>query len=354
MSEMAPPMTPQKKLDYCLPVVNTPGSSALIKSIVQSARKTGLNSSPVRIPFALSPMAIKLQEKRINFSPVKMPAAKEPSQPIKEAFMDDFEGEEEEEKDYILDIQRELKRPHESASESDFEEEDGHLDKKEKLESTDITQTSESAHNFNLVHAHDINNESANFASSDNETASFNTTTLNINIDHSNNGSSSLSSSSASISQFTATTFPPSNFSTDLLKNLKDPELSSPELFAAIDGRTSRSLYQDTDKTSASATGTGSTSNNSTTSFTMSKSASDSSSKSSNSLLPSGIIKLLEKKRLEKQQKEKESDYSSHNETHTANAHSHSHNNKKKFDLKESLKRTLPYKPHIGNVKKDL
>lgn len=363
--EVVAPMTPQKKLDFCLPVVNTPGSSAFIKSLVQSARKTGLNCSPVRIPFALSPMAIKLQEKKINFSPVKGNYSKEPSQPIKEAFMtsEDTEGSEavcdklddddDDVKDYVQDIQLELKRPLELAEE--VNEESDHVDKKQKIqqdfnhpldEDDYLAKPAEYSYVNDVVEDNELtiaDNRESNFSSftSNNILADFESNNNDIK-EFSPNTSSSVDSSHLTSS---STIFPPSNFSIDLLKNLKDPELASPELFSVIDSRPSRGLYQDDCNTLTN----NSLVNNMNSRSTISKSASDSSSSSkssNNPLLPSGILKLLEKKRQEKEQQKQQQQQTAATSTTTE-----LNGNKKKFDLKESLKRALPYKPHIGTVK---
>ena len=347
------PMTPQKKLDMCLPIVNTPGSSALIKSIVQSARKTGLNSSPIRIPFAMSPMAARLQNARIGqiqFSPIKSAlVAKEPSLPIKEAFLSNFEGESDEDcerenesitVDYVQEAEArnedELvlllpfnnKRTHEI----EIEEDEEHQSKREKLDETDFKAGIDSIQN-----------------------------PLVEELDHSSNSNNSFLSNTSSPITTDISAFPISSFSSDLLTNLMDPELTSPELNSAIDSRVSRSENQD-QRGIISVGGSGEidgndgyyTANPQVISKSSSTSSANSNSSGSHPLLPSGIIKLLEKKRLEKAHQVSDQPQSQPQSTSTSISSSSSSKDhltsKKKFDLKESLKRSLPYKPHIGSM----
>lgn len=342
-------MTPQKKLEMCLPIVNTPGSPAMIKSILQSARKTGLNSSPIRIPFAMSPMAARLQAAHVSqfqLSPIKSVMAKEPSLPIKEAFLSNedrvvdynyilnFETAEGEQEEQMICLPFSNKRSHED----DDEIVDEHEDKRERLEGTEIDETYEGTEidETNEAKIGEINESDSSAPDNHDEKHDIHSVPNTLPLfDHSVSDDSLFSSTSTHNSNPTAPSASPS-FSTDLLINLRDPELASPELTSAPDTRVSRSENQD------QRIGGTFTANP----LIISKSSSSSSSTGSNPLLPSGIIKLLEKKRQEKEQHHNQS-ADSPNVTHSTSTTAM----KKKFDLKESLKRSLPYKPHIGSMK---
>ena len=344
------PMTPQK-INFHLPIVETPNTSALIKSIVQSAKKTGLNSSPVRVPFALSPMAFKFMETKLNFSPIK---AKEPSQVIKEAFLNHVEQSDED-----ISLPFDNKRPHEELEceeqEDGLEEEQEelHANKRERLEQAEQTEQEEQEEQEQEDIYHDNKDESEhkqgeldmneyinNSYEMESETNHHSYTDITNITDSLSSLDSlpSLNSSSAPLfpSALASTSaFPSTNFSTDLLRNLKDPEFASPELSSGPDCRVSRSAGQDKYAVESI----------SMVNRSLSKSSSSGSSTKNHHLLPSGIVKLLEKKRQEKEQHQQStSSFSSATAT--------GKEGKKKFDLKESLKRPLNYKPHIGSIPK--
>lgn len=360
------PMTPQKNFHLPLPIVGTPNTSALIKSIVQSAKKTELNSSPVRVPFALSPMALKFAETKLNFSPMK---AKEPSLVIKEAFLYNENDNEE-----VISLPFDNKRPHEEQEEQEEKEQkEAHLNKREKLEQdSEANEQENHYHERELEHEHeqviidkemkddsDHNDENLDKIISEqhveevdmneyiNNSYEMESTNFTASATISNSISSldslpplnSSSSSSAAPLISSSSVFPPTNFSTDVLRNLKDPEFTSPELSSAPDCRVSRSEVQDNYRSSGVET-VGDKSEG-----RLSKSSSSGSSTKNHPLLPSGIVKLLEKKRQEKEQQQQSTAYSS-STTSTVK------DGKKKFDLKESLKRPLNYKPHIGSIPK--
>lgn len=354
-------MTPQKSHFHLPLIIETPNTSALIKSIVQSAKKTGLNSSPVRVPFALSPMAFKFAETKLNFSPMK---AKEPSQVIKEAFLHHVEiGDEE------ISLPFDNKRPHEELElgfeekENDLEEEQEgelHMNKREKLEQGeqeyiyhDNKDESEHKHkqkevdmNEYINNSHEMKSETSYHSYTDITNI---TESVSSSFDSLPSPSPSLNSSSTPLvpsASRSINALPPTNFSTDLLRNLKDPEFSSPELSSAPDYRVSRSEGHDKHATESTYKVNGVLSKSScfgsSSSTSTSTSTSTSSSTNNHPLLPSGIVKLLEKKRLEKEQQQQ----------FTSSVTATGKEGKKKFDLKESLKRPLNYKPHIGSIPK--
>lgn len=344
------PMTPQKNFHLPLPIVGTPNTSALIKSIVQSAKKTELNSSPVRVPFALSPMALKFAETKLNFSPMK---AKEPSLVIKEAFLYNDNNNEED-----ISLPFDNKRPHEELEREEKEQEEAHLNKREKLE-----QDSEANEQENHDHEQEIKDNSDHddenldkinsekhveevdmneYINNSYEMESTNfTTSATISDIASLDSLPPLNSSNSSAAPLisSSSVFPPTNFSTDLLRNLKDPEFTSPDLSSAPDCRVSRSEVQDKYRSNGVET------EDNKSEGRLSKSSSSGSSTKNHPLLPSGIVKLLENKRQEKEQQQQTTAYSS-STTSTVKY------DKKKFDLKESLKRPLNYKPHIGSIPK--
>lgn len=351
-TELIAPMTPKKKLDACLPIVNTPTSTAVIRSIVQSARKTGLHSSPIRVPFALSPMAKSLAHIKHNMntsngalplSPIKF-SAKSPSQPIKEAFLSfDELGDDQVQlnAEDLFCLPFNNKRAHESDTERNIFDESAdlidcgspissHQNKKEKLDLQPEEHKNEA--------------QTEKFEYSDEKQAEYDAPSNTFDI-HNNDQESNASSSSDSFidNSNSLDHLPPSSFSTDLLNNSKDPELKSPELLSAIDTTRSKSETQDSHNrdNAQSSSLKKSRSNSSSTS-------SSSASTSTHPLLPSGIIKLLEKKRLERE-KLSSKDHQTSTDSSITSTTSLPATNKKKFDLKESLKRPLNYKPHLGS-----
>lgn len=337
--------------DLINPLMNTPTTTATIKSILQSARKTALNSSPIRVPFALSPMAHKHHPQH-SFSTADtiddirrcpLIVAKDPSLHIKEAFLsnssnnsnsssatelDQFlsplptnkrflENEDEEEHDEEITIKDQQQQEEEALPHH----------KREKLEETademytsvtdvnnavdeDFNATSNTVDfimNINDTHDHSYNNSTEN----DN----------NINTHETINNESFASTDGESKNSLTS---PSSLFTlnySELLANPKDPELKSPELLSNIDRSISRSENQDR-----------------------------STPLHNNSLLPSGIIKLLERKRQERRAEQNQlQQLHQHSQPHDIK--SNSIPNRKKFDLQESLKKPLPYKPHLGSLK---
>jgi hypothetical protein len=347
------PMTPQKHFNLpMMPMVGTSSSSALIKSIVQSAKKTELNSSPVRVPFALSPMALKFPETKLNFSPLK---AKDPSLVIKEAFLYNNDTEED------ISLPFDNKRPHEESEDEEFahnqeHEQDGaHLNKREKIEQDAEEKGVENGLDLvegnNKIEKEDDVCEEVDMNEYINNTYEMESQTSHNNYTSSATADDNISSldSLPPLHSSSSNVFPPTNFSTDLLRNLKDPEFASPELSSAPDCRVSRSEVQDKYKNEVDTDDKSLNEliNDSTPSInrSLSKSSSSGSSTKNNPLLPSGIVKLLEKKRQERDQHPQST--SSTSTTSTAGKEG-----KKKFDLKESLKRPLNYKPHIGSIPK--
>ena len=261
-----------------------------LHSIVASARKTGLAASPVRVPFALSPMALK---GRVSGTPGSAVVAKEPSQAIKDAFLSDVAAGVDDEFPQLTN-----KRTCES---SDEDVEMSPSKKKQKAESNEME------------------------------------------IDR----------------------LPVSTFD-DLLKDGRDPIMQSPSMIddsisrgrevedhgnymqndhvnedirSIENGSVNHSHDSMTTESFESMPSTIPSHNSASFSKSTSFSKSSTSSTSSNPLLPSGIVKLLEKKRQE-------------STTVAHHAPSKPTVQKKKFDLQESLKRPLSYKPHTGPLNK--
>lgn len=269
-----------------------------LKSIIQSAKKTGLPASPMRVPFALSPL--------IN----KNKAAVTPSQPIRDAFLE------------FPELTN--KRVHESEDSGSSEPEDVIMGSPSPRKQ--VRSVNDSSVHATVVAEHDfadllsdpkdplqrspaalldcqtskgelyesvfeMGDERANEVMEDNQDEMMNDKredeVMQSNHEVSNNQNESL--------RF------PQTFSNDSIDNHHQPTQSS-------------------------------------SSHSHSQSKSFSSSTSSNPLLPSGIVKLLEKKRQEPS--------SHHHQSQQQKPP------KKKFDLQESLKRPLPYKPHTGPLQK--
>lgn len=251
------PVTAQEAL---APIVRTPAST--LKSIVESARKTGLHASPVRVLFAQSPLARPAAVSHVTgdeeiVKPSPLVVAKEPSAPIKAAFITRL----------VRDADDETVEDAEAVSLSKETESVWGQEQEWDAEPTQEPDAKRARHD----------------------------TAINALVPPSDNQDDADETDFNPLPSFTLSIsheFP--NQDNDGRKDGREPQTKATTV----------------------------------TSLT-------------NPLLPSGIVKLLEKKRLEREQH--------HQIQSRPSSASASVSVGKKFDLQESLKRPLPYKPHVGS-----
>ena len=279
-----------------------------IRSIVESARKTGISASPMRIPFALSPMA-RASNNNNNTPNTLNLHAKEPSMAIKEAFSEckskrPFEEDGPNESLQEMSLQ-EPSTPTRSSRKSSRTETESFVNQNSTFNDFFVDPKDPQLGSPSIPDAqisrgglHEMVNGENEMVIERNEMA----------IEEANQSFEVVDEMDCSKSE------PFEKEAFEIAKEVELPNDAPNKSFESNFSSKSSSHHSIPFKSNASAAST-------------------------NPLLPSGIVKLLEKKRQE-----------------TTATTTHSKPNvippKKKFDLQESLKRSLNYKPHTGPLNK--
>lgn len=403
------------------PVPQTPSKSAMketlealqrtpLRSIVASARKTGLPASPGRVPFALSPIARRGVMMGLGTS--SSVQAKEPSQAIKEAFLSDHVGGDEDVETVIcssdrnpaeldfpqLTNKRQFEGATAAAASEDSDEDVEMSPTKKKVARMDVLTavtpitTNTSTFSELLVDQRDPVMQSPTMIdgsislgreeiipSCAEERENEETCKDYEMQDGTVHESESLNSSIGSQAAVTFNHCSTDSMSSDEPIHQSIPSFSHSSTCLEISNSQSQSQFEfqsqsqsefqsqvlsqsqsqsqvlsQSEFQSQSQSQVLSQSHSQSQSQSQLKSRSLSSSSSTSSthshpLLPSGIIKLLEKKRQEQAVNSHQHD---HRQQQQQQHSTKSASQKKKFDLQESLKRPLPYKPYTGPLSK--